>query len=80
MARRFALHFDVRVVVEADAVDGARAALEQGVEDLAAAHESAADTEECPEASAVAQALADAIQGDLGAAFTVVELTAAGAA
>lgn len=74
MARRFALHFDVRVVVQADDVDGARAALEQGVEDLGAAHECAADADECPEASAVAQALADAIQGDIGAALTVVEL------
>lgn len=39
-----------------------------------AAHECAADADECPEASAVAQALADAIQGDIGAALTVVEL------
>lgn len=74
MARRFALHFDVRVVVEADDADGARAALEQGVEDLAAAHELAEDAEECTEAAAVADALAEAIRGDVGSALSIVEL------
>lgn len=80
MARRFALHFDVRVVVEADDADGARAALEQGVEDLAAAHETAADCEECPEASALVAALDQAVYSGRDGNVLVAEMPAAGAA
>lgn len=70
----------LRVPVEADDADGARAVVEQGVDDLAAAHETAADCEECPEASALVAALDQAVYSGRDGNVLVAEMPAAGAA
>ena len=80
MARLFAVAFEVRMVVEADDAEGARTMLYQGVEDIAAAHETASDVDACPEASAVVAALEAALFAELGADVRVQLLREDGAA